>query len=523
MRTVQREDLATELVESFVPRPERVDLSGIVETADENAVVRIMRQQAQDDRKWARDNLALAAGLNSKPREIQEKHALKMADFFASYEKAMADETPSYRRAVYLGTFDQRLAGTASTKFEAQKVINGLVLKELLVKNESGPFIVFDERYAVPAKATFKEVAEDIPDLLKDGLIEEHSKGVLIVADTKKGPDQVVRYRTVLPPKKSDEPESKLPESEDGEEPGEEPEKTPLPPEIRENYELARDLEDFLRRFRQADYEIRTKTAERLFAKADLSLDEFLAGNAGTITLGVPPEQVFKDDGVTPETREDDSEVWRAGGTLLVRNDGTGNVWPVSAGGGIQRGVDQAAAMKKVFVPHDRLEQDSFGYLPGLTREEYGKAVLVWHLLRRGIAAAKKEQAIKDQKTKLAAGVDLISMADFLLKGKSGFCLIESERPWEPHVTNGDKPVYISPFYFLAERFVQGEGDDAQSFIRVVRAPQDVEIYLAPCSGDHPDGDKFSNCPQPLRVVLQAIYGQTANNARLAKKYNHTS
>jgi hypothetical protein len=514
-------DLGSAYAESLVPRPKLADISGL-ETTDENAVVRTTREMAIKTRAWASVNLAVVAEHATKPREIQERNEPRISAFMEDYKGTMEDETPSYRRACWIGTFDQCLSVLADSRARARQVIDDLVREGLLEESKSGLFAIYDKRYSVPERSTFAKPAQDIPGLLKEKLIEQSPWGV-IIRTISEDPEKVVRYRPVQPPEKNGEPRNNLPELAD-EEPGEEKvsEEQRLPEAIRENYELARLLENFLRRTSLTEREARTKAAEALYAQAELSLNDFLAGKTGSITFGVPPEQVFKEDGSTPATREDGSEIWRGGGTLLVRNDGQGNVWPVSASGNIQRGVDPAVAMKKVYVPHDRLEQKSLGYIEGLSREENGKAVLIWNLLRRGIAAAKKEQEIRDQKTKLAAGVDLISMADFLLEGKSGFCLIESERPWEPHVTNGDKPVYISPFYFLAERFVQGEGDDARSFIRVVKAPQNIEIYLAPCSGEYPDSEKFSSCPQPLQAVLRAIYGQTANNARLAEKYNRT-
>ena len=424
--------------ESLVPHPKLPEITGL--TTDE-AVLQRLQEGTSEIRRWTKSTLDQLETLAQAPREIQEFNEEKVAEARQTLAEYLDADVKTFRRACWLGTFEQRLATTANSKAEAQDVIAGLVQDGFLEKADGGPLKIFNETYAVPARSTFKE-----PEL-----------------------EEVTGF-----------------------------------------------LRQFIARAQQAEHEARTKRAQELYDQSVLSLEEFLAGKVGRITFGVPPEPVLEDG--TPVLNTDETPRWRGGGTLSVDSDGAGKVYPVAASGNIQRGVEEAIVLK-VHVLHHTLGWDFLGKIQGLEYERARKVVLLWNLLKRGIAAEKRNLEIRAQKAELTEGVKTISTKEFFLDGQPGVCLVILSKPWEPQVANGEEPVYIHNFFFLAERFVQESEDGPKAFIRVMKAPAHVTDYLANCMSDYPEGEKFGGCPQPLRLILQAAFGQVTKEEFLAEKY----
>ena len=364
---------------------------------------------------------------------------------------------------------------------EAEVVINGFFCHETKAYKRAALLGMFQQRLAESVSSR-KEA-----QVVIDGLVEQ---GFLLEAQ--EGPIKVFTKTYAVPA-----------------------DSTFKEPEIEE---VSKFLGEFIGRALQAEWEAKRQAAESLYARTELTLDEFRAGKAGSITLGVPPEPVFELDGVTPKLRPDDGRpMWRGGGTLLVKNDGD-KVIPVSSSGNIQRGVDEAIRLNVYLLRYTL----GWAYPPkveGLDLEHQRKLTLLWNLLKRGITAMEKETELKAEKARLIGSTDAISQKEFFLEGKIGVCLVELEKPWEPQIRQGEPTVYISPCYFLAERFFQGEGEEQQVFLRLVAVPTNIEDYLAGYREDYPEGDRFSGCPQPLRAMFQAAFGQAQKEENLAVKY----
>jgi hypothetical protein len=281
--------------------------------------------------------------------------------------------------------------------------------------------------------------------------------------------------------------------------------------------EVAGFLQQLLQRAFLAEREAKIRQATVLYDQSELSVDELLGGKAGRITLGVPPEPMLEHG--EPVRNGDGSPRWRGGGTLLVESDGN-KVWPIGASGNIERGVQEAIALKVHLLLYT-LGWEFPPRIQGLELEKAKKVTLLWNLLRRGINAEKRNQEIRTQKAGLVEGVKPISMKEFFVDGQPGTCLVELSKPWEPLVATGEPPVYINDMFFLVERFVQAseDGDGKKTFVKIVGTASHINEYLASCMGEYAEDDKFGGCPQPLRAILQAAFGQAVKEAHLAEKY----
>lgn len=418
--------------ESLVPRPKLPEITGLV---TDEAVLQALRQGADEVRHWTISTLAQLENLDNAPREIQEHNEEKVAEAKRTFQEYLEADTKTFRRACWLGSFEQRLSAQISSRAEAQAVITSLVQEGLIEKVDGGPLKIYGETYAVPSRSTFKE-----PELI----------------------------------------------------------------------EVAGFIAQLVTRALQAERQARTKKSEELFGQNELSLNEFLAGKAGLITFGVPPEEFVDKDG---------QPKWRGGGTLLVQSDGK-KVWPLGASGTIQRGVEEAMSLNVHLLSY-ALSWEWPPKVPDLDEARAKKLTLLWFLLKRGIDAMQRSQAVERAKEEMIASAEsVLSPEAFFLKGEVGVCLVEFHGTWEPLVAEGERPLYVPDLFFLTERFTQGEGAEAEVFVRLVATPPHINGYLDSCTGvAYPEGDKFSGVAPRLRAVLQAIYGQTARKAQLAERY----
>ena len=363
---------------------------------------------------------------------------------------------------------------------EARSAINGFLGHETKAYRRAAWLGTFKQRLA--ATANSKTEAQAVIDgLVQDRLLEKTDEGPLKIFDETYTVPAISTFK---------EPELE---------------------------EVIGFLRQFTYRTLQAERQARTKHAEELYGQSELSLEDFLAGKAGRITLGTPPEPMVNQDG-SPVLKPDGAPQWRGGGTLLVESDGANKIFPVAASGNIQRGVEEAIALKVHVLLHT-LDWEFLGGIQGLDEARFKKLVLIWNLLKRGIAAEKRNIAIRSQKAELTEGVEIISMKEFFVEGRPGSCLVNLNKPWEPQVANGEGSVYIHDFFFMVKRSMQESEDGPRVFIHVTKAPGHITDYLAKCMDVYPEGEKFGGCPQPLQAILRATFGQVTKEESLAEKF----
>ena len=242
---------------------------------------------------------------------------------------------------------------------------------------------------------------------------------------------------------------------------------------------------------------------DSLFAQSDLTIEDLIAGKAGKIALGVPPEEI-------PSREENGQSYWRPGGTILVQSDGK-TLHPVDWVGneGFTNAVREIQELR-VFLIVGALGKDTPPYLPNLGPERGRKLQLFWHLCKRAIRAAekeKKEAATRDIFVEQAT----ITPEEFFLgePPKKGVCLAEFRGTWQTP-DNGT----IGNLYFLVER----AEEDGSNAIILLDLPDHLREFLGDRVGQSfPEGEqRFDGIPHPLRAVLQAIYGQTQKAAKVA-------
>jgi len=222
------------------------------------------------------------------------------------------------------------------------------------------------------------------------------------------------------------------------------------------------------------DYE---KTAIK--EKGNLEIRDFLAGKPGRLALTINAEPI----------RRGEQTIWRSGGVLLVRSDGT-DIVPLEATGGIKEAILEAKTME-VHLRLDSLNQNFPPFILSLPKEKNTKVQLLWHLIKRGLFRYK------------IASMATINQKEFFLEGKTGDCFLEFKGNWQ--VPNGGPT--ISNFFLLINR----SEEEGAKRICIAKAPNHLVDFFKDCMGKYEEGNKFEGVPQPLRAVLQAAYGQIEN------------
>lgn len=257
----------------------------------------------------------------------------------------------------------------------------------------------------------------------------------------------------------------------------------------------------------------RTDEAQELVKQSNLSEEEFLEGKPGIFTIGIPPE---------PITNLTTGSIlgWRGGGTLQVKSDGQ-KIYPLAATGNIQAPVQEAKTLK-VHLFRDSLSRGTPPFIKELPLEMARKIQLLWHLLRRGLRAAEETRQLQAVKEELATLVT-ITLSEFFLEDKPGICLADYQGIWEESVPDEERVNRRPNLFFSVERFSQEGEESSQMFIRLVQVPDHLEGFFDLCKAEYPEGEQFGGCPQPLRTVLRAIFGQVVRTAQLNGKTNGSS
>jgi len=285
-----------------------------------------------------------------------------------------------------------------------------------------------------------------------------------------------------------------------------------VPPESAfEEPEMAELRKFFFRllgRVWETEKRIRAEVAVDLFAESTISLNQFLAGMPGKLALGIPPEQVFERDGVTPVMAPGGKPKWRAGGVLLVELDSDGKIWPLKAIGGIANAIEAARGMG-VYLFQRALAWNKPPSVDTVSTDMNSKLQVLWFLLQRGIRAEKEKLELQTAKVEFEAKTT-VTPHQFFLEGKPGICLVDFHGVWEQRSPEGVIS-RVPNLFLLVERFFQ-EGEEegtTNRFIRIVEVPTHIgDDYFGQCQGDYTEGNRFQGIPYPLIAVLQAVFGQ---------------
>lgn len=267
--------------------------------------------------------------------------------------------------------------------------------------------------------------------------------------------------------------------------------------------EVKRELAGLLNRVFLAVRKNREQRLEAMQAQASINWQGLLAGKAGQCLIYVPPEKVTQ-NGTT---------FWRGGGALLVESDGQ-KIVPIDAIGGIEGAIQEAKDLG-VHLLVKALGQNTPPFIKGIPAEQGKKVQLLWHLLKRGIRAAEEAKRISRQREEFANKATL-TPGRFFLQGEPGLCLVEYEGDWKVRSPEGVITNQIPNLFLLVSR----EEKEGVKRIRIVEVPDHLKEFFAPCIGkEYPEGDnKFGGIAQPLRAVLQAIYGQVLQASKDAEK-----
>jgi len=253
--------------------------------------------------------------------------------------------------------------------------------------------------------------------------------------------------------------------------------------------------------------------ANRAETHGDITWDELLASKPGAITVGVPPEQIKDDDGgLTP--------YWRPGCQLRIRSTGK-VVTPVRVitTNNKLRDAIATAIEGKIHLFLESLGSPTPPFVRGHDRELSRKVQLLYHLLRRGLAAEGKRRLRQWFKKEMATRTT-VSVTEFFLNGQPGICLVDLEQPWE-HKDLSDNVVRTHyDVFFLVSRTCESEGEESVRQITFApddsaQVPQHLQEYLATCKGTYPEGEKFRGVPYPLRGMLQLAFGQAAKTVAM--------
>lgn len=247
----------------------------------------------------------------------------------------------------------------------------------------------------------------------------------------------------------------------------------------------------------------RVKKSAKLKAQSGLALDDLVQGKDGTCTLEVPAERRENGDG-TPN--------WLPGGTLTVLVK-EGIIYPVDAAGAIERVIEEAKNLG-VHLLASSLSRGSPPFLRGLSPDRGRKVQLLWHLVKRAMAAQAQSKAVQEAKENLAADAT-ISSEDFFLRQMPGVALAAFGDTWKSYDVDPTKSGVVIPHLFF---LVRREAKDSGFVISLVAIPEHEGIpeFFAGCEGEYKEeGDDYDGLPQPLRRVLKAIKGQHARTQKI--------
>jgi hypothetical protein len=255
--------------------------------------------------------------------------------------------------------------------------------------------------------------------------------------------------------------------------------------------EIRRVVGNLLKRVEAEDKKERGEKVQELKAQADISPQELCDGKPGKGFLSVPPEKA-------------ENGFWRGGGTMLVESDGW-KIKPLTATGSIEAAMEEAKDLK-VHLLVSSLKYETAPRLD-LPEEMARKVQLLWHLVKRALRA-EEANVVRTAFAEKAT----ISPEEFFVERKPGVCLVEFHRIWETPA--GER---ITNLFLLVER--KGKKEPK---LQIVKVPDHLNGLFASCMGEKysEEGSKFEGVAQPLRAVLQAVYGQTSQSAAKTVRIN---
>lgn len=266
--------------------------------------------------------------------------------------------------------------------------------------------------------------------------------------------------------------------------------------EEKEVAEIEEIIKSLLARVENEETKRRGQRVEELKARADITLQDLCDGRPGKCFLSVPPERV----------ENGGQAFWRGGGTLLVESDGE-KILPFAATGTIEAAIEEVKNLR-IHLLVSSLRNEKAPVVLALPPEMNRKVQLLWHLIKRAI----RQEEVKTVAAAFARKAT-ISAQEFFLEKKPGICLVEFQGIWE--TPTGER---IPNLFFLVERRKRKKD---QTEIILLEVPEHLNGFFACMGEEYPEKDnKFQGVEQPLRAVLQAVYGQTVTAKAKNKKLN---
>lgn len=272
--------------------------------------------------------------------------------------------------------------------------------------------------------------------------------------------------------------------------------------------EIEKALIAFKRNLQAFENQKRKSKSREEQKKADVTLDDLLAGKNGRCFMQVPPQPPRFEGGK-----------WLAGGGLTVEANNK-FIIPILGVGGLEKHIER---MKQLGV---HLERHTLKYScppatgnerfeiifdwvmknNDLTEEEaedyVNKMKVLWHLIARARKGQEAKERLAEIKEEFRKKATISPYEIFGLKGDAakGIAYIELEGP----CIDGDKPA-IYEFFLLLER---GE-ENGKNFISIKDMPPHVAVLLGEFSGKKFSEEKdFLETPGILRRVLRHIKNQ---------------
>jgi len=276
----------------------------------------------------------------------------------------------------------------------------------------------------------------------------------------------------------------------------------------------------------------RARKAEEL---NDISWTDLMAGKPGSITLGIPPEEVLEEGEKTGR--------WRPGGQLRVRSDGT-KIFPVRITTGNQnlRDAVTRAVELGVSLNLEHFNSDTPPTGLRLDAEGAGKVKLFWFLMKRAKQTELDRQERQRIRDEMAANLATVTTEQFFLDGQPGICQV-SLVAWQTKDLQGNETGTLYDPYLFPERTVEegAEGEDPISYISILpeRVSEQFREYLdtfavnkgeeeekegeekkEPFWGKHPEGNDFDGLPYPLNSLMRRARTLTDRTSKISNGSN---
>lgn len=285
-------------------------------------------------------------------------------------------------------------------------------------------------------------------------------------------------------------------------------------------------VERFSRRFKQLVHQQREEQIKEAEEKADISLEEMLAGSNGKCFIEVPPEPKLDREGNI--IVKDGREQWLGGGKLLVEATER-DIIPLVGIGSIEPVVRKMVFMGVRLLRH-QLEWDT---PPGSGREGFQRVQAgvmrtrdldshqaeeyvnklrgLWYMVHRGVKSLENKEAMENLKQEFSDEADITPVVFYGLNGKStdGTALLEFKAAFK---LKNSKEIY--QLFFLAKIFKKA----GKRVVEIVSLPEHLTDLLGEFVGkQYPVENNFAQCPQRLGQVLRGIRSRVEHDYEIAK------